>query len=107
MLAWTVAATAVVRPAVGAGFGSGIKDGADGGEMLGAAAASVVCSLPVLKIGAEFCAVAPKASTTQLEQTTTPSETYSGRRLGDVRWALMRSPHAARVPSRGSFLNRE
>jgi hypothetical protein len=54
--------------------GSGISEGA-GGETLGAAAASVACLVPVLKMGAAFCAVVPNARTTQLEQTTTPRET--------------------------------
>jgi hypothetical protein len=63
-----------VGPEIGVVVGSGISEGA-GGETLGAAAASVACLVPVLKMGAAFCAVVPNARTTQLEQTTTPRET--------------------------------
>jgi hypothetical protein len=66
----TVAASAVPGCAMGDGVVSGINDGA-GGETLGAPAA---CALLVLKIGFGFGAVAPKAMTTAVEQTTAPTE---------------------------------
>jgi hypothetical protein len=79
-----VAATA----AVGAGLGAGSEmSGRVGGETLGGA--MDVSAAPVLKMGAAFWAVAPKARTTTTELPTTISETYSGRRFGGIRCALM------------------
>ena len=76
--------SAPVTPPAPAGPGRGIRAGA-GGETLGGATASV---LPVVKIGALFWAVAPKARTTTSELATTARATYSGRRLGGTRCPL-------------------